>query len=70
MWLDEGIVAKLQKEVNEFGEMNVLREMEHKFVQSVFMRAKIVELVRNNFLGKEGERANCLYFIKDGEVNL
>lgn len=45
-------MAKLKKEVNEFGEMNVLREMEHKFVQNVFVRTSLIEYYWNNVLGK------------------
>ncbi|KAL4429082.1 hypothetical protein ABPG74_022168 [Tetrahymena malaccensis] len=68
--LDERVLQKLQREIAEFSEMNVINQLEQKFVAALYVRTKTINLKRKNVLTIENENAEFVYFIKEGEVKL
>ncbi|KAL4470864.1 hypothetical protein ABPG72_016410 [Tetrahymena utriculariae] len=68
--LDERVLQKLQREIAEFSEMNVINQLEQKFVAALYIRTKTINLKRKNVVTIENENAEFVYFIKEGEVKL
>lgn len=67
---DDSILYKLQVEIAEFGKMNVIRLLEQKSIQMLYIRTHPVSLQRNNLIAKEGDKVESIYFVREGEVKL